>query len=218
LDLSFIVSDPLTGVAIRLTAAVDDDGNPVYAREEYLELRQAGEHAPIQIPAGAAVRAKPLADRFKTFGLSPRLLSELNELKTSVSAPGRPSVKPSHKYTTLAAIKLMGLPLTTALGFDQEHKKSGASGVRYEVYKAAKTVGEYKRIHPDTRYSHNDFSFDLVRGHAWLPNTGNPAAYNLAGTRIAERVHAADRLTQIDDESSASAPPPPCRRRRPAWT
>ena len=197
LDLSFIVSDPLTGVAIRLTAAVDDDGNPVYSREVNLELRQAGEHAPIQIAAGAVVRAKPLADRFKTFGLSPRLLSELNELQTSVSAPGSPSAKPSHKPTTLAAIKLMGLPLTTALGFDQEHKKSGASGVRYEVYKAAKTVGEYKRLNPDTRYSHNDFSFDLARGHAWLPNTGNPAAYTLAGARIAKRVHAV-----------ASAPPP----------
>ena len=39
-------------------------------------------------------------------------------------------------------------PLTTALGFDQEHKKSGASGRRYEAYKAAKTVGEYKQLNP----------------------------------------------------------------------
>jgi hypothetical protein len=193
LDLSFVVSDPLTGAAIRLAAAVDDEGNPMYVREASLELRQAGQHAPVQNAAGSAVRAKPLADRFKTFDLSPRLLSELNELplESSKSAPGRPSVKPSHRSTALAAIKLKGLPLTTALGFDQEHKKSGASGVRYEVYKAAKTVGEYKRLHPDTRYSHNDFSFDLVRGHAWLPNTGNPAAYTLAGARIAKRVHAA---------------------------
>jgi hypothetical protein len=121
LDLSFLVSGPLTGVAIRLTAAVDDEGNPTYAREASLELRQAGEHAPIQSAAGAVVRAKPLADHLKTNGLSPRLLSELNELQPSVSAPGRPSAKPSHKSTTLAAIKLKGLSSTTALGFDQRH-------------------------------------------------------------------------------------------------
>jgi hypothetical protein len=142
LDLSFIVSDPLTGAAIRLMAAVDDCGNPVYAREVNLEPRQKDEHAPIQITAGVAERAKPLADRIKTFGLPKRLLSELNDLPTSASAPGRPSVKLSHKSATLANIKLKDLPLITALGFDQEHKKSGASGVRYEVYKAAKTAGE----------------------------------------------------------------------------
>jgi hypothetical protein len=189
LDLSFVVSDPLTGAPITLTAAVDDDGNPVYARE--VHLRQGDDkRAEIEINARTAGRAEPHADRFETFGLPQRLLSEVSKLKSSVSAPGRPSVKSIHKYSALADIKLRGLLLTTALGSDQEHQKSGASGVRYEVYKAAQTVGEYKRLQPDARYSHNDFSFDLVRGHAWLPNTGNPAAYTLAGAHIAKRVHA----------------------------
>jgi hypothetical protein len=180
----------------------------MYAREEGLKLRQAGQRPPIQSAAGAVVRAKPPADRFKTFGLSPRRLSELNELQPSISAHGRPSVEPTHKSIILADIKLRGLPMTTALGFDQEHKKSGASGLRYEVYKAAKTAGEYNLLNPDTKYSHNDFSFDLERGHAWLPVTGNPAAYTLAGARIAKRVHAAGRLTWVDDEGFATAPPP----------
>jgi hypothetical protein len=86
LDLSFIVSDPLSGAAIRLTAAVDDEGNPMYVREARLtaavddegnpmyvreaslapELRQAGQHAPAQNAAGSAGRAKPLANPSKT--------------------------------------------------------------------------------------------------------------------------------------------------------
>jgi hypothetical protein len=157
LDLSFIVSDPLSGAAIRLTAAVDDEGNPMCVREASLapELRPAGQHAPVQNAAGSAGRAKPLANPFKTFDLTPRLLSELSELQQlpSASAPGRPRVKLSHQSTALADIKLKGLPLTTALGFDQEHKMSGESGRRYESYKAAQTVGEYKQLNPAAFYS-----------------------------------------------------------------
>jgi hypothetical protein len=222
LDLSFIVPDPLSGAAIRLTAAADDEGNPMYVREASLapELRPAGQHALGQNAAGSAGRAKnaagsagrakPLANLFKTFDLAPRLLSELSELpqRPSTSAPGRPRAKLSHHSTTLADIKLKGLPLTTALGFDQEHKKSGESGRRYEAYKAAKTVGEYKQLNPAAFYSQKDLSFDLERGHAWLPGAGNPAAYTLAGARIAKRVQAAGLFARVDDESFATVPPP----------
>jgi hypothetical protein len=140
---------PLKGAATRLLAAVDDDGNPMYMREAALaeELRPADLPVPGQ---DAAPRAKQLADPLKSLALAPRLLSELSELpqRLPASAPGRPRAALSHQYTRLASIKLKGLPPTTALGFDQEHKKSGASGRRYGTYKAAKTVGEYKQLNP----------------------------------------------------------------------
>ena len=52
-------------------------------------------------------------------------------------------------------------------------------------------MGEYKQFNPAAFYSQKDFSFDLERGHAWLPVVGNPAAYTLAGACIAKRVQAA---------------------------
>jgi hypothetical protein len=68
-------------------------------------------------------------------------------------------------------------------------------------------VGEYKQLNPTAFYSQKDFSFDLERGHAWLPAVGNPAACTLAGAPIAKRV-AAGRFTRVDDESFATVPPP----------
>jgi hypothetical protein len=61
LDLSFVVSDPVSGAPIELTAAVDDDGNPVYARE--VHLRQEGDkRADIMINARTADLAAPHVD------------------------------------------------------------------------------------------------------------------------------------------------------------
>jgi hypothetical protein len=106
----------------------------MYMREAALEeeLRPADQRVPGQ---NAATRAKRLANPLETLDLAPRLLSELSELlqRPSASAPVRPRAALSHQTTKLADIKLKGLPLTTALGFDQEHKKSGASGRRYEA-------------------------------------------------------------------------------------
>jgi hypothetical protein len=69
-------------------------------------------------------------------------------------------------------------------------------------------VGEYKQLNPTAFYSQKDFKFDIEHGHAWLPAVGKPAAFTLAGARIAKRVQAAGRFERVDDESFAVAPPP----------
>jgi hypothetical protein len=122
LDLSFVVLDPLSGAATRLIAAVDNDGNPMYMREAALKKKLRPADLPVPGQA-AAPRAKQLADPLEKLDLAPRLLSELSELpqRLPASAPGRPRAALSHQSTKLASIQLKGLPLTTALGFDQEH-------------------------------------------------------------------------------------------------
>jgi hypothetical protein len=111
-----------------------------------------------------------------------------------------------HQNTKLTDTNLWDLAATTALGFNQENKKTGESGRRYGAYKAAKTVAEYKQLSPAKLYTAKDFTFDLERGHVWLLGVRSPAAYTLAGMRVAKRVHAAGRFARVDDENFAAAP------------
>jgi hypothetical protein len=69
LDLSFVVSDPISGAPIELTAAVDDYGNPVYAREVHLR-KEDDKRADIMINARTTGRAALHGDHLENYGLS----------------------------------------------------------------------------------------------------------------------------------------------------
>jgi hypothetical protein len=87
---------------------------------------------------GAVRRAKKGADAvLKSLGLAPRLRLELGALpqRGPAASAERPRAALTHQNKKLGEIKLGDLAATAALGFDQEHKKTGESGRRYGAYK-----------------------------------------------------------------------------------
>jgi len=96
-------------------------------------------------------------------------------------------------------------PNDEPVGFNQAHGKWGASKDRYERYKRATTVGEYKALNK-RKFMNDDWKFDMARGHAWLPRLGKPAVYTLAGATLG---------AQLFDGAKAHAPRAACN--TPGW-
>ena len=151
MDQTFVVTEPLSKAPLAIVAALNDEGEPVFADERCTVTVGGGEAWGDQRKAEA--------------GPSPneRAPGKLKKGAVGAQQAHAPAAAPKAAPRVAPAL----LDDDELISFDQSHRKQHASRTRYERYKHAKTIGELKRLNP--KKWRDDLKWDLAKAIAWLP-------------------------------------------------